>query len=539
MDPFLIVVVLGGAVSLAGPLALIYQNYLLRHSSKRAIRLEEKGETEKAIRYLKWTLYCLSRQPAEVRIHPHMTLGTLYLRSQRFAEGEAHLRTALAACHRRGKLTVDSTTEAQIRSNIAIALESQGDTVGAAAERDLASHCLLNEKNRNYSWHFLRASDLQTRMQYSEAVQEYKTGLKKLPSSYPASLRGQEIIALASCLSGWEHTTEALSCWKQALDGSLPSDILSKVYFMTGMECHKLNRFEDAEHYYTAAIEADNHKALGGRVRGAIIRWQIAETQLMRGNLQNARQLLNHYLDSVDMKNSPATELLACDIDTVEGSFRDAKNRAKHLQQSIDSGSFDSDWREMLPGFKTSLCLRLVGLHILLNEPKNALAEVENLRLENDEVLKWCYEAFCVTAQAQLETKKECRAALEAQVIDIKQRIENDFARRLDEGAEVDDAAAVLRQPTNFLAYAALTLKMYDTCLQLYKRNLEMNSSPVNLPGVHCFIGECHAALGNPQDARIAWQNAVTSGIDTYYARIASQHLTKHQAAVKGTVKLN
>jgi hypothetical protein len=72
---------------------------------------------------------------------------------------------------------------------------------------------------------------------------------------------------------------------------------------------------------------------------------------------------------------------------------------------------------------------------------------------------------------------------------------------------------------------------MYTLALQLCRRCLEMSPYTVNLPGIHCLIGECHAALGSNQDACAAWRTAVSFGIDTHSARIAAEHLAALQNA--------
>jgi hypothetical protein len=66
---------------------------------------------------------------------------------------------------------------------------------------------------------------------------------------------------------------------------------------------------------------------------------------------------------------------------------------------------------------------------------------------------------------------------------------------------------------------------MYTLSLQLCRRCLEMSPYAVNLPGIYCLIGECQAALGKQEGARVAWQTALSFGIETHHARVAAQRL--------------
>jgi tetratricopeptide (TPR) repeat protein len=529
VDPFLIFVVVGGAAWLSGPLSTLYQNHLLNHSSQKAICLEEKGETEKAIRHLKWALFCLSLQPKEIRIHQHMTLGTMYLRAQRFAEGENHLRNALEGCRKLKKSTSNGTTEAHIRTNIAMALEAQGNIEGATAERDIARDCLLNEENRNYSWHLLRASDLKQRKQYAEAVIEYKIGLQEYPPSAPAFLRGQEILSISVCLSELGHITDSLSYLEKSLACSPPIDVLANTYFLLGIHCQALNRLEDAERYYKAALTIDNEKALGEMQREAL-HWEIGNTQLLHGDLQDACQTLNSFSETIGVTDSPYAEFLASDLEMENGEFTLSFSRLKRLRQSINSGNLPSRWQKEQSSLEGDLSVRIIILHLLLKEPDNALtelAELENIDSQEEGTVKWTREAYEILALAYSEITDERKSELQDRVLKTKHLLENDFTQRLNEGAEFADAAIFLRLPTNFLAHAALSLGMTTVSLQLSQRYLEMNPYKVNLPEAYCLIGECQAALGNQEDARAAWQTAVSFGIDTYRSRTASQYLAK------------
>ncbi len=528
MDPFLIIVALGGAASLAAPVSLLYQNHLLKHSSRNAIHLDGKGETEKAIRYLRWVLFCLPPKPATNRINPQIMLGTMCLRAERFAEGEAYLRTALSGCSLLKKPNAIGAIEARIRINIANALEAQGNVDGGTAERDIATNCLLKEEIRDHSWHLLRALDLKQRRQYAEAVTEYWIGLQNLPPSIPASQRGHEIIDLASCLMEMEHATASLFYLEKSLTCSLPSSTLMYVYFLMASQFRSLNRLEDAEHSYRAAVEARTGKDRDGSVLDEIHQWQIGDAQLLRGDLQNARQTLSTFADSVGTADSIGAELLASDLEMWEGNFSSSLERVRRLRQSITGGSFALHWQKMLPSLDVYLRLRTVCLHLLLREPENALAELENVLPKEDGVQRWNWEAFEISALAYSETAMDSqrKTELQGRVLTIKRLIETDFTRRISEGAEPADADAALRVVVDNLIYAALSLEMYEVALDLCQRYLEMNPYPVNIPEIYCRLGECQAALGNCNDARAAWQTAVNFGIDTYESQIAKEKLT-------------
>jgi tetratricopeptide (TPR) repeat protein len=226
----------------------------------------------------------------------------------------------------------------------------------------------------------------------------------------------------------------------------------------------------------------------------------------------------------------PVPKLLASDLAIFEGHFSLALDHIRRLREfrRDDSSVFHS---QSLPEMDVALGNVAADLYLILDEPQKALSELEAVQPPDEGAARWIREAIHIRVLSRLAEQSETgqTAELQEQALKLQRLLESDFARRLNEGAQPEDAAAALRQPTSSLAHTAFTVGMYTLSLQLCQRQLEMSPYAVNLPGIYCLIGECQTALGKQEDARAAWRTAVGLGIDTYRARVAAQHLAALQ----------
>ena len=117
-------------------------------------------------------------------------------------------------------------------------------------------------------------------------------------------------------------------------------------------------------------------------------------------------------------------------------------------------------------------------------------------------------------------------------------------ANSLGLSGETDKASVLIHKVLGGLEVLTDDLAMHETCLdfvgkaalnagnpaqalQLFGRLLNIAASPVDLPDVYFWIGECHIRLGNEDEARKALVKATQFDFESVYTRRAAMRLTE------------
>jgi tetratricopeptide (TPR) repeat protein len=392
-----------------------------------------------------------------------------------------------------------SSLAAEVRGRLADALEGLGRFAEAKEQRSLAESS-MKDAPRDASWYVNRGRQLAAKRDFAGACEAYEEGLAvvregandgrvlltlHLSNALFMAGRLEDSARRAEEAAGMVHDTERLlSAHRQA--GAAYSD---------------LGRLDLAEAHKQRVVEIT--EPLGDAKRSADSLAELAEVKRKRGRLAEALAAC----DRAAAASRPTRQLEMVRYQTLRswGRFDEALAALKSASQLDPNVTprAEATMQGVITFARASTLLeqaRIEGVASLLDTARGKVRGDAKLTL-------WCDAA--ALRLAALEGDR----ALDS-FEDIEQRL-TEFAQ------DANTRAGVLGN----LGRAALDLGDYQRALDYWMQVRNLPPQPVDSPIAHYYLGEAHRGLGDDLSARSCYRDALATGLDTHYTRLAQSRL--------------
>ncbi len=459
--------------------------YLLTRRRVRSPRLR---------RYLEWVVATPSLLGGAIKVQARLDLMRLAQQERRYEQAADQGFAIL------GYTLVPTPTKAEVRRGLAEALEMLGRHDEAREQRRQAE-ADLQGSTQDASWYLTRGRQLEAQRDHAGACRAFEEGLAIAPAG-PNDARGLLTAQLATALYMAGRVEESAQRAEEALGVLKGTDLLYLMHRQAAASYATLHRLEESEVHRHHAVALAEKSGDNAKIADSLA--DLAELQRKRGQLREALAACDR---ASAIQNTRHIETIRYEIFRSWGNFDEAfaanmratrtdpnpTLRAEQMMQGIYA--YGRAWLRMDQG--------------QLDEVP-ALLEAARAGVRGDAKLT----LWCDTANVRFE-------ALRGHRDEALQGLDQ-FEPRLAEYAQDPNTRAVI---LSNLGRAALALGVYDRALHFWEQYLALPPTPVDKPIAYYHLGEALRGLGNESAARTRYREAVDTGLDTHYVRLAQSRL--------------
>lgn len=460
-----------------------------------ARNLEAQGKQPAAIQLCEKGLLGGVPGGERTRFDLRFFLAFLYLRAHRYEDAEAQCRVLVNA-------KLPAPLEAKAKRRLSDALEGQGRTEEARAVLANLQEAIRNDSAPDALAE--RARLLTKQNQYAEALALFDQCLAAIPANNPT----RPSIEVERGLAAWNagRYEEALQSCEGALrQGGLSPSLTRVAHNIAAISLANLSRLNEAITHKEKVLALDQES--GNADKHAESLAQLANLRLQLGQLNEAMRLVQEAIP-LSLSGRRQACLVEAEILSAWGRYDEALASCQRAAKAPGVGIPQLEARS-----KATLCLGQARLHNAKGEGKTALELLEQTTaFAGDAKLTAWVEAERVLALAHTGPTDTYEAARDTLALP-----ENDPTTQ--------------RTVHSRLAEAAVVQNDFARALHHWEAYRALFPPPCDLPKVWYGIGEAQHALGHPDAAKAAWENAVAPGIETVWASAAKKRLVDHNAS--------
>lgn len=439
------------------------------------------------------------------------SVGVRHFQEKRYEEAAVSFQKVL-------KRRPSAGVEADTRRRLADTLDVLGRPEEAAAERERAE--AVTARNPQDALALQAQGDLLKRKQkYDEACTSYAKALAKTPA-LDAPGRSLLMAKLATTHHDAGRPDETLKWAKAALQSSPPNDIRRAMESMAGVASADQGDLEGAERHYRRALELA--KAGGKPEEVSRSMATLAGIQYKRGQFTEAiassQEARRKFAD-------PSRAAFAVEAECLRDMGRFDEARAVMVERRRAPG-FDQPWTERR--MQALAALGAAWIETRAGQPEAALALLEQAREGfaapstaasavwppspqggDDKLLLWCdaTKAHALAERGDVQGSRQVRE----DVLSRLPRFAQDRVSRMN--------------VYSHLSRAAFASGDLAECQELLHQYLQCGPNPVGLPSAYHRLGEVALRLGETEQARDYFEQAVAPGIDSLDTRRARARL--------------
>lgn len=430
----------------------------------------------------------------------HHRLAWIYLQEGRPQEA---VEQALKSLETRLHPSLESIN----RMRLADCLEAAGSMERAAIERGCAKR-LAEAGPENVPQLLAQGKSLRREGRYAESIPVYERAIA-LAGGMKRGIRAHLMVSLALSCQETGAMNQALSWADQALQLGPDHLHLTSAYSVSALALSSLGRLDEAAKRWNLALSAASR--VNNTTQMARFLSTLAAVQRRRGKLAEAIEA-SERAAALSLQARRIARFVQFECYLTSGRFSDAR-------EMLERGA--SAPGQTIPGSERRIQASITVSRALLEaeegHPETALTHLDQARalLENDEKLGIRYHAMRAWIEAKLGLRDESEnSAKSAEAYALKRQ---------------DDRGALLRYHT-LIGRARLELGDVEAARRHFESCMNLGPDPVDLPRTHYFSGECCYASGDTPGARLEWQWAVDTGLDTRYVNLARGRLEETAA---------
>lgn len=437
------------------------------------------------------------------------SVGTRLFQQKRYTQATESYRGLL-------RWPLPIAIEAQTRGLLADALDCLGQSEGAEMER--ARALAVSERGtKDAQAQFARGDLLQRQHQYDDACAAYTLALKLTPR-LASDQRTKLMANLAFVHHEAGRPAETVKWSEAALASSRNPVVQMLMHRMAGVCDAEMGELEKAEEHYNRSLKLA--EAAGNPEEIAHTLALLADAQHRRGQFSDS---LSAARRAVEVSDSPFRlgRMVVIENLCEMGEFDEARAAAAQAQQGPRHDLPDIE-RQM----QARCALILAWVEASAEQPEAAMTALEEAR----ELLRSAAEPSVWPPPPISDKDKlsiNCDLALVCTHAHLGQRAS---AQRLRVGVEARlprfaNDRVILRESYSQFARAAYFSDELAESKELWQQYLDCKPSPVGLPYAYYWLGETFLRLGDPEQARKCFEQAVAPGIDSLDARRARARL--------------
>lgn len=450
------------------------------------------------------------------------TLAFWYLEAGRAEEAEQACRRVLG-----NKMT--PAWEAKVRRRLAQSLDNQEKDAEARAEEERADALLREaelraggpEKDGQASQKPLvlltQAERLADEARFAEAAQMYEDVLAASRQQLDIPLQNKTMVQAALAHYQCGHYAQTVRWSEAAVQNGADGMVRLMALRSAGIGCTGLGKWDEARIHKEAALHLSRDMKNAEQIARSLVGLASLEQQI--GHITHAMQLLEEASQTGGTLVKFDVCVAQAECLQVWGRFDEAED-ALHRAETAPVGTLKKTRDRQKP-------LLLLGR-----------ARLEAERERPDAGLPPCEAALAAFA-GDPKITLWCRAERLALRAMLAETTESGDELAREETALLTEAdARDGDRNTRMVVYSAAARsrfyrRAYDESLTLWKRYLDEKPAPVSLPKALFFRGKCWEGKGEMEFARSFWQDAVRTGLDIRYTRLAQKHLDAATAAGK------
>ena len=450
------------------------------------------------------------------------TLAFWYMEDGRYEDAER-------ACRRVLEQKLTPAWEARVRRRLAQSLENQGKDDAARSEESRADALLQNaSQTRGETPNdgelpqvlIAQAERLADETRFAEAAQQYEAALASWPESVPfapnAALRHKAMVQAALAHYQCGHYKDALRWSETALHNGANGMVRLLALRTAGIGSTGLGQWDAAREFKEAALAQSREMHNPEQIARSLIGLASLEQQM--GRITDAMRLLEEATQT-------GGSLVKFDVCVSQAECLqtwgrwDEADDALHRAEAAPAGPLKktSDRKKQL------LLLGRARLEAERENPAAGLPLCETALaafVSDPKIALWC-RAEHVALQA-MQAEENADAAIAG--------TENARLAREESALLAEADARDGDRNTRMVVYAAVARsrfyrRAYDDALLMWKRYLDEKPAPVSVPKALFFRGKCWEGKNEPDFARSLWRDALQTGLDTRYTRLAQKHL--------------
>ena len=471
--------------------------------------LREKGDLPGAIKLAEHLLNAPPHVQKKAGPILRYTLAFWYLEAGRANEAEE-------ACRRVLQAPLPPAWEAKVRRRLAQSLENQDRETEARNEEIRADNLLQTDAPESAPMVLLvQAERLADESRFAEAAQKYEAALadaEKPGGDVPLRCKAMVQAALAHYQCG--HYRETVRWSETALHSGADGMVRLLAHRAAGIGSTGLGEWEMARTHKQAALSISRDMANPEQIARSLVGLAGLEQQI--GHITQAMQLL----EEASQAGGASVKFDVC-VGQAEclqtwGRFDEAEDALKRAEAApIGTLKKTRDRQKRL------LLLGLARLEADRERPEHGLppCEAALAAFENDaKLVLWCRAEHLALRSMLVDTDNAGNdAGVQTLARDETALLAEAEARDGDRNSRMVVYAAVAR--------SRFYRRAFDESLAMWKRYLDEVPAPVSVPKALFFRGKCWEGKNEPEFARSLFRDAIQTGLDVRYTRLAQKHL--------------